>query len=120
MTNTIADYTDTSNWWSVMHTRYSSQADPSNKRYGTFNSSGLRVPLVIDSNPQYAIRLKAHNVGPTGPYHMGGVSQRAAAHMPPIQHCTDKTGHPNGCASAVLGASTHFAGSRQHRSLGPN
>lgn len=120
MSNTIADYTETSDWWRSMHDRYSKQADPSNHRYGTFNSSGLRMPLVIDSNPQYAVRLRAHNVGPTGPYHMGGVSQRAADHMPHIQKCTDKTGHPSGCASAVLGASTRFAGSQQHRNLGPD
>ena len=117
MTNAISDYTGNSDWWNTMHIRYATQADPSNSRYGTFNSSGLRTPIVIDSNPQYAVRLKAHQVGPTGPYHMGGVSHRAAQRMPYIQNCTDKTGHPDSCANAVLGISTNFAGSHLHKSL---
>ena len=119
MTNTIQDYVNDSEWWRKMHIRYGYQNDPANPRYGFFHNSGLRHPIAIDSNPQYAVHLKAHQQAPTGPYSMGGVSKLAAHHIKPIQTCTDASGRPHGCATVVLGLqATNFEGSHQFKNLG--
>lgn len=104
-------------WWNDMYKRYG-HTDPSNRVRGQWATDALSMPIVIDSNPEISIRLKAHHNGSVDTYTVGGVSSNAARHQQQIATCTQNTGAPYICARKYLGRDVEFAGSTNFESLG--
>lgn len=126
------DDVDPNGWWAAMYRR-TIRTDPMNKGLGYYNYAGLETPIVVDSNPEVSTTLLRHQDG-VNTYKMGGVSPAAVARMGNpnkaalgaapggieggISGCTQRTGNPQMCTQAFLGASNQGGG--KFMSLGHN
>jgi len=102
-----------------MQNRYS-LGDPSNRRYGVWDTAGIRTPLVVESSPDYAVQLRGAQDG-INAYKVGAVSVEAAGSISRVQRCSGATGHPVLCANTALAGENPlglYAGSRSFKSLG--
>lgn len=78
--------------------------EPNNSYYGHWNyDDGGFLPIFIDSNNEYSIRMNRHCSG-VCPYDTGIVTpdQQTVHNRWALENCADKTAAPVQCARAVL------------------